>query len=124
MQRLFKHSSSLTRYADGAYINLPVQLAENGEALLVRALAPGLRQQDLDIVIAGQTLSISGRIACQSGRYLRQECPCGSFRRDIELGCRVDSEAVKATLQAGVLTIILPKHKNARPCRIKVEYKG
>lgn len=124
MQRLFKNISSLSRYADGSYINFPIQLAENREAVLVRALAPGLRQDDLNIVLAGQTLSISGRIACHSGRYLRQECPCGSFRRDINLGCRVDSASVKAELKAGVLTITLPKHKSAKPCRIKVEYGG
>lgn len=124
MNRLFKDFSGVTQYGQDPFLNFPIQLAENREHVMVRALAPGVRQKDLDIILAGQTLSITGRIPCRKGRYLRQECPCGAFRRDIELGCMVDGSAVKAELESGVLTIILRKHKSVRPRRIQVKYGG
>lgn len=127
MLRIFKSISSLNEYGrdeygNSAYPAFPIQLTEDREGLLLRALAPGMRHDDLNIVVTGQSLFISGRIACTSGRYLRQERPCGIFKREIDLGCLVDSARVRAELKNGVLTIALPKHQSARPRRVKVEY--
>lgn len=127
MLRIFKSISSLNEYGrdeygSAAYPAFPIQLAEDRESLLLRALAPGIRHDELHIVISGQTLYISGRIACASGRYLRQERPCGLFKREVDLGCLVDAARVRAELKNGLLTIALPKHQNTRPRRVKVEY--
>lgn len=122
MNRLFKNIADIAEYGRDSFRHFPIQLAENQDSVIVRALAPGMRQNDLDIILTGQTLSISGRIPYRGGRFLRQECPCGAFRRDVNLGCLVDGSAVKAELASGVLTIILPKHKKARPQRIQVRY--
>lgn len=123
MRRIFlRNLSALDEYGSGSHANFPIQFSESADTLLVRALAPGIRQDDLDIVVSGQTLSISGRIACKNGRYLRQESHCGVFRREIDLGCLVDGAKTRAALKDGVLAITLPKHQSARPRRIKVEY--
>lgn len=124
MQRLFKNISAVSGYGHDSFLNFPIQLAEDSARVMVRTLTPGMRRKDINIVLSGQTLCISGKISCRSGRYLRQECPCGSFSRNVDLGCLVDGDAVQAELKAGVLTIILPKHKKALPKRIEIKYEA
>lgn len=124
MQRLFKNSSEVAGYGRDSFLNFPIQLAEDASRVMVRTLAPGIKRKDLSIVLSGQTLCIYGKIPCRSGRFLRQECPCGSFRRDVHLGCLVDADAVQAELKSGVLTITLPKHKKALARRIEIKYEG
>ena len=124
MQRLFKNLSQASDYERNSFFNFPIQLAENEGRVMVRTLAPGMLRKDLNIILTGQTLSISGRIPCRCGRFLRQECPCGSFKRDVNLGCQVDADSVQAELKAGVLTITLAKRKKALPRRIEIKYGG
>lgn len=122
MNRLFKNITGMSDYGSDSFLHFPIQLAEDKDHILVRTLTPGMKQKDLHIVLSGQTLSITGRIPCRSGRFLRQECPCGAFRRDIDLGCLVDGGAVKAELKSGVLTITMFKHKKARRQSIRVKH--
>lgn len=122
MNRLFKNIHDTLDYGRDSFLHFPIQLAESQDSVMVRTLTPGMKQKDLDIVLSGQTLSIIGRIPYRAGRFLRQECPCGSFRRDVNLGCLVDGSDVRAELKSGVLTITLPKHKKNRPQSIQVKY--
>lgn len=126
MHRLFKSVSDMDteEYGRDSFLHFPVQLAEDADRVLVRTLTPGMKRRDLEIVLTGQTLCITGRIPCRNGRFLRQECPCGVFRREIDLGCAVNGDAVSAELAAGVLTVSLPKHKNTRAQRVPVQYEG
>lgn len=128
MHRFFKHISGLADYrferekAGQSCISFPIQLAEDAERFIVRTLAPGMKQKDIDIVLSGQTLTITGQFPCRAGNYLRQEWPCGTFSRSVELGCRVNSDAVEARLETGVLTISLPKRAGVKTSRVQVKY--
>ena len=55
--------------------------------------------------------------------YLFRECYWGSFSRSIILPVEIESEKVDATLENGVLTVTLPKAKNAQQIQIKVKEK-
>lgn len=124
MNRLFTNIADISEYGRDSFLHFPIQFAESKEQVMIRTLTPGMKQEDLNITLTGQTLSITGRIPRRRGRFLRQECPCGAFRRDVKLGCLVDGGGVKAELKSGVLTITLPKYKKTRPQRIQVSYGG
>jgi HSP20 family protein len=52
--------------------------------------------------------------------YLRVERAYGSFSRSFSLANSVNSEAIKADYQNGVLTLSIPKREEAKPKQIKV----
>jgi HSP20 family protein len=52
--------------------------------------------------------------------YLRIERAYGSFSRSFSLASSVNSEAIKADYQNGVLTLSIPKREEAKPKQIKV----
>jgi len=53
-------------------------------------------------------------------KYLRVERAYGSFSRSFSLANTVNSEAIKADYQNGVLTLTIPKREEAKPKQIKV----
>jgi HSP20 family protein len=52
--------------------------------------------------------------------YLRVERSYGSFTRSFTLANTVNSEAIKAAYENGVLTLSIPKREEAKPKQIKV----
>ncbi len=52
--------------------------------------------------------------------YLRVERAYGPFARSFTLANSVNSEAIKADYQNGVLTLSIPKKEEAKPKQIKV----
>ena len=54
------------------------------------------------------------------GNYLRVERAYGSFARNFSLANTVNTEAIKADYQNGVLTLHIPKREEAKPKQIKV----
>lgn len=123
MQRFFKHLPGLIELEAelNTRIAFPVQLGESEDQLVLRVFAPGIKQEDLDVTISGQNISISGRLACKNGLYLQQECPCGMFHRNIALPCQIDSDKASAELKAGILTLTLPRKNSCKSRRINVE---
>jgi HSP20 family protein len=69
-------------------------------------------------------LSIRGERKFESkvseDKYLRIERAYGSFSRSFSLANTVNSEAIKADYQNGVLTLTVPKREEAKPKQIKV----
>jgi HSP20 family protein len=94
-----------------------------GDALCVEAEAPGVRREDLEILVVGSELTVKGRRRPHQGEpsYHRQERRVGEFTRVLSLTCEVDADKVEATLENGVLTIRLPKAASARPRQIAVK---
>ncbi len=91
----------------------------------IRAELPGMKAEDLDISVTGDSLSISGeRKIPDEGkdvRYHRRERESGRFNRIISLPAHVDSDKVEASFVNGVLTVVLPKAEEAKPKQISVK---
>lgn len=101
----------------------PVNMWEEGDRLMVELEAPGLKEDQLELAVAGGELSIrvSRPEEPEPGvTYHRRERPMGTFARVIRLPADIDSEKVDATLHDGVLTVTLPKSEGARPRKIEV----
>jgi len=100
-----------------------VNVWEDGEALYAEAELAGVNQEDLEILVVGNELTIKGRRAPREGQnltYHRQERGFGEFSRAISLPVEIDADKVGATLHKGVLTLRLPKAAAARPRKITV----
>ena len=100
-------------------------ITEDKEALYLRAELPGMKANDLDISITGNSISISGKREIpaeeENAKYHRREREAGSFRRMIKLPVQIDTKQVNAKSVNGVLTIVMPKAENAKPKRIEVK---
>jgi HSP20 family protein len=127
MGRLFEDSfvSPLTwRQLDGEMLNPAVDVHQTGDEIIVTASLPGLKADDVDITITGQTLAMRGEFKTDEkidrDQYLYRERRYGTFHRQIELPVRVQGDAATATFENGVLTLKIPKAEEVKPRQIKV----
>lgn len=115
--------------ADGGQIMRPsLDLSESDSAVQVRMDVPGMKAEDIDIKISGDTLRVSGeRKEEQEDKgktWHRVERRYGSFVRTVTLPCAVKEGQAKAEYADGVLTLSIPKSEEAKTRHIKVEAKA
>ncbi len=102
-----------------------MNVTEDGDHYYVRAELPGIKAEDLDISVTGDSLSISGerKIAEEdkNAKYHRKERESGKFSRIVALPTQVDTGKVEATAVDGILKVTLPKAEAAKPKQIRVK---
>jgi HSP20 family protein len=94
-----------------------------GSNLLLEAEVPGLTQQDLQLTINQNLLTLTGerRLDVPEGYTVhRQERVPLRFSRSVTLPCKIDPEKSVASLDNGVLTVTLPKAPEAQPRKIAI----
>lgn len=101
-----------------------VDVFENGEKVVLKLDIPGIKEEDLDIRVENNTLSVRGERKFESEEkeenFHRIERRYGSFFRSFSLPTTVDTENVAATYNAGVLKLELKKKASAQPRQIKI----
>lgn len=101
-----------------------VDVKEDADAYTVHLEVPGVPQDNLQLMLQDNVLTIKGIKEQKSeegeGRYRRVERSYGSFSRSLSLPRSVDGNAVTANLEDGVLEVRLPKREDARPRQINV----
>ena len=93
---------------------LAVDVFETKKDVVVRAAIAGIKSDDLALSLEGDILTIRGARHDEDKterKYLCQECHWGSFSQSVILPTPVKNDKVKAQLQRGILTILLPKTK-------------
>ena len=99
-----------------------VDIFEDKEALTLVTDLPGVQEQNLEITVDKDILTISARgEACPEGSSGAKEFNYGHYRRQFRLTEAVDSDKVSAELSRGVLTLTLPKAAAAVPRRVEVK---
>ena len=102
-----------------------IDVADEENAVVVRAEVPGCKAEDIDISVYGNTLTISGEKKQSEEKkekgYYHVESSYGSFRRELTLPTDVDASKVDAAYKQGVLTITLPKAEKSKAVKIKVK---
>lgn len=111
----------------GAF-NPHVDVAENDKEVKITAELPGLSEQDVEVSLSSDVLTISGEKKHEKEdkgeNYYRMERSYGSFQRAISLPAEVQSDKVDATFKNGVLTVTLPKSPQAVQNRKKIAIKA
>lgn len=97
---------------------------ETKDGYLFRADLPGVKEQDLDISLTGNRLTVAGKREMeheeQGETWYAFERSYGNFTRSFTLPEDVSSGDVRADLKDGVLTLVLPKRPEAQPKKISV----
>lgn len=97
----------------------------NEDGLTITAEVPGVKPEDIDISVVGDTLTLSGERKPdelkEGARYHRQERGYGSFARSIQLPFLVNIGKVDATFHNGVLNVVLPRAEEDKPRKITVK---
>ena len=112
----------------GAWIPA-VNVEEAADELLLTAELPGMREEDVNVGIENNILTIRGekREAREEGdeghRYHVWERRYGSFRRAFTLPSSVQADAIHAEFDAGVLTVRMPKAPEAKGRTIEIASK-
>ncbi|MGL5094632.1 MAG: Hsp20/alpha crystallin family protein [Planctomycetia bacterium] len=100
-----------------------IDIQETKDGLVLRADLPGVAKDGLDLVVEDNVLKIFGRTGPSTpadAKPIFQEYAPGVFFRSFILGDEVDVEQNRAELEAGVLTIELPRSARPKARRIEV----
>ena len=113
------------RTISGDAVAPALDLHHTADEIVVTAALPGLKAEDVDITITGQTLSIRGEFKAEEevnrDQYLYRERRYGTFHRQLQLPVRVQGEAASATFEDGILKLRIPKAEEVKPRQIQVK---
>jgi HSP20 family protein len=85
---------------------------------------PGLKKEDIDIEVKDNHLIISGERKTEKTGVLRSERRYGKFSRIFSLPQNLDTEAIEASYENGVLEIRLTKEEKSQPRKIQISLKN
>ncbi len=102
----------------------PADIYETGEAVVVVLEIAGIRDQEVELILEGRSLTIRGEREMSKsppGRIYSQVEVCyGPFQRQLTLPSDVDPEKVTVAYQDGFLEVHLPKVKRPADRRIRI----
>jgi HSP20 family protein len=102
----------------------PADIYENEHQIVLKLEIPGIRQEDLDIQVENDTLSVRGERSFEKEEkeenFRRVERRYGSFYRAFTLPNTVDADKIQASYENGVLKLTLEKRAEAKPKQIKI----
>jgi HSP20 family protein len=122
--------------------DVPLNIADRGWAYVVRAALPGVKQEDVQVLVHGHTLTIRSRDAGAEGsesnganganganrakdgsgsdEWLVHEHSPEHWERSLNLPHEVDESAISAEYKDGILELLLPKAEPQAERRIPV----
>jgi HSP20 family protein len=129
MDRLFNGFAENFEIAGPARGYPPLNVWESEGSLHAEAEVPGMRTDDVEILVVGNELIVKGARKPAGEEnvervFHRRERGDGTFSRVVRLPVEIDAGKVSATLKDGILSIDLPKAEVAKPRRIEVKYAG
>lgn len=110
--------------APNAPAALPLDVRETENEYVIKASLPGVRPEDVQITVHGDTLTVRGETRAEredeGGHWHLRERRFGAFQRSLTLGAPVNSDRAQAHFEHGVLTLKLPKTEETKPRQIKI----
>ena len=101
-----------------------VDIYETESALVLTAEVPGIDENDIEIKIEDNTLTLTGERRFEKEtkeeNYHRIERAYGSFYRSFTLPNSIDQDKIEAQHENGVLKINMPKKPELKPRKVKV----
>jgi len=105
---------------------LPLDAYVTPEEIVVIANVPGVKPDQVEITLEGDTLTIKTDRLAPLGNvdYVLQERPYGQFHRTLNINIPVDADKAEAKFEDGLLTLTIPKAEAAKPRTIQVVSKS
>jgi len=129
MDRLFQDSFVFPRgWTTSAFATeVAMDVYETQDDVVVQAALPGVKPDQVEITIAGDTLMIRGEMKdekeVKQAEYISRERRSGSFARCVTLPRGLQNDKAEAEFENGVLTLRVPKSDQVKPKTVKVKAK-
>lgn len=129
MDRLMEDGYNSRRQAadnrDRRY-RLPIDAYVTPEEIVVLANMPGIKPEDVEILLEGDTLTIRAErpAPMENVNYVIQERPWGTYQRTLNINVPVDGNKAEARFDNGLLVLSIPKAEAVRPKQIQVVSKS
>jgi HSP20 family protein len=132
MDRLFEDSfvspMSWRTVTGGETLTPAIDVHETPDDIVVTATLPGMKAEDVEITMTGQSLTLRGEFKAdekvERDQYLYRERRFGSFSRSLQLPVRVEGDRAEATFTDGILTLRIPKAEEVKPRQIRINAGG
>lgn len=99
-------------------------VSSTADAYQVRIEMPGVPKNGVKIDFAEKVLTVRGErntTTPESWKVLHRELPALNYQLRLRINAPVDEEQVKASMENGVLTLLLPVRETAKPRRVTVQ---
>ena len=130
MERLFEDSfiQPLHIWTELRRGELPVDMYQTKNEVVVKAALPGVKPEEVDISITGDIVTIKGEHKeeqeTKEENYLHREQRYGAFSRSVTVPVQVKGDKAEAAFEDGILILTIPKDEEAKPKQIKVKAKA
>jgi HSP20 family protein len=108
----------------GVDLSPRIDISETDAAYKIEAELPGINQEELDVKIDNNILTIKGKKEDikeeKEKNYHLRERYYGAFQRSISLPNNIEPEKIKASFESGVLNISVPKNDKRTPKKIEI----
>jgi HSP20 family protein len=125
LDEFFNEALSLGYKGNGTVFNPKCNISEDENGYQVELAVPGIKKDDINISIKGNTLTVSGerkRRKEEDGfKYHRIESGYGEFNRELTLSDDIDRENIQANYVDGILTINLKKREQELNKQIEIK---
>jgi HSP20 family protein len=94
------------------------------EGIMILADMPGVSENDIDITLEKDVLTISGFVSASAPdgyELAHSEYGVGDYQRSFTLSDQIDQDGIEARLENGVLSLSLPKAPEAKARKIAVK---
>lgn len=101
-----------------------VDIIDHDNEIEVQAALPGVKKDDLDVIINNQVITIrtsTKEEKKEEGKYFRREITRGEYQRTLSLPDYVDCDNAKATFKDGILTVTMPKTEKTKRKSIEIK---
>jgi HSP20 family protein len=107
------------------YTQTEIDMYEDEDNVIVELKAPGFKDEDIEINVEDDMLSITGKTTQsveenKERKYYYKEMRTESFARSINLPVKVLAEKANAEFENGILKIKLPKAEEVKPKKISI----
>jgi HSP20 family protein len=104
---------------------VPLDAYRDGERFFVRFDLPGVDPASIDLTVEKNVLTLRAERAfagTEGQEWVLAERPHGTFTRQVFLGDTLDTAAMTATYEHGVLSLEIPVAERAKPRKIEVSF--
>lgn len=100
-----------------------IDIMNKEDVVMIRAELPGVSEDNVEIEILNNQMTIKGTTSQESGEYFHKESHHGSFSRTFSLPGEVVADKAEAEIENGVMTVAVPKVKPKTAKKVSIKAK-